>query len=215
MTAQPAARDITKWYDFISQNFVYRGAWGLGSIIGLLLDGAEGEPPIQPLEMDDWPRSGLPWIAFWSKELITWGTLDPVAAFLLARGEAVDRPQAEADARSYYESLAQDVDPNDVLDPRQIRDWVGSLRIRIEKTINIKHLEIRAVLERPAADYLRTRLSVLPIEVENSLIWIDPGGYTVARSEKPRDWPQKPSKYEFELDVTGATVEGNTYLLND
>lgn len=214
LTVQPTAKEITKWYDFVAQNFVYRGAWGLGSIIGLLLDGAEGEPPVRPLEMGDWPRSGLPWIAFWIKELITWGTLDPVAAFLLARGDAVDRPGAEADARSYYEDLAQDANPNDVLDPRQIRDWVGARRIRIGETITSTELGINAVLARPAADYLSTRFSVLPIDIGDSLIWIDPAGYTVARSEKPRDWPEKPSTFEFELDVSRATIEGKTYLLH-
>jgi len=106
LPTQPSPMEITSWYDYVSQNFVYRGVWGLGSVIGLLMDGADvGEPPIAPLEMEDWPRSGLPWIAFWIKELITWGTLDPVAAFLLARGDAVDRPGAEADALRYYEGL--------------------------------------------------------------------------------------------------------------
>ncbi|MEK9209637.1 S8 family serine peptidase [Sphingomonas sp. 2378] len=37
--------------------------------------------PVDALTIDDWPRSGLPWIAFWLKELVNWGTLDPVAAF--------------------------------------------------------------------------------------------------------------------------------------
>ncbi|MCH8193379.1 MAG: DUF1501 domain-containing protein [Planctomycetes bacterium] len=90
LRAQPTPRDATNWYAFVAQNFVYRGAWGLGSIIGLLFDTGDGEQPIRALEIEDWPRSGLPWIAFWIKELITWGTLDPVAAFLLARGNAVD-----------------------------------------------------------------------------------------------------------------------------
>ena len=96
LPAQPAPREITSWYDFVAQNFVYRGAWGLGSIIGLLLDAGEGEQPIRALEIGDWPRSGLPWIAFWIKELITWGTLDPVAAFLLARGtRSIDRKRKQ------------------------------------------------------------------------------------------------------------------------
>jgi hypothetical protein len=56
-------------------------------------------------------REAAPWIAFWIKELITWGTLDPVAAFLLARGDAIDRPHAEADARAYYDGLLQDHAP--------------------------------------------------------------------------------------------------------
>ena len=55
------------------------------------MESLEDQGPIRPLELDDWPRSGLPWIAFWIKEIITWGTLDPVAAYLLARGDAVDR----------------------------------------------------------------------------------------------------------------------------
>ena len=67
-------------------------------MLALLLDLGADEQPIRALEIDDWPRSGLPWIAFWLKELITWGTLDPVAAVLLARGDAIDRPQAELDA---------------------------------------------------------------------------------------------------------------------
>jgi hypothetical protein len=75
----------------VATNFVYRGVWGLGSLIGVLLDGTPGQPPVKALDIADWPRSGLPWIAFWIKELITWGTLDPVAAFLLARGDSIDR----------------------------------------------------------------------------------------------------------------------------
>ena len=46
-----------------------------------------------------WPRSGLPWIGFRLKELVNWGTLDPVAAFLLARGNASDSVQTELEAR--------------------------------------------------------------------------------------------------------------------
>ena len=119
---QPELNKITIWFDFVAKNFIYRGAWGLGSVIGLLMDGAEGEEPIRALEIDDWPRTGLPWIAFWMKELITWGTLDPVAAFLLARGDAIDRPLAEADARAYYQEVQENMQGNDVLDPRRIRE---------------------------------------------------------------------------------------------
>jgi hypothetical protein len=196
----------------VAQNFIYRGAWGLGSIMGLLLDGAEGPHQIRALEIGDWPRSGLPWIAFWMKELITWGTLDPVAAFLLARGDAVDRPGAEAEARNYYEGLPQNVDPNDVLDPRQIRDWVGSRRVRREEAFPVTEFAIEAVLVRPAADYSMVRFSVTSIDVVDGLIWIDPAGYTVARSEKPHDWPEDPSNFEFELDVSQTRILGTAYL---
>ena len=215
LSAQPAPRDITNWYDFVAQNFIFRGAWGLGSIIGLLLDTADDGQPIRPLEIEDWPRSGLPWIAFWIKELITWGTLDPVAAFLLARGDAIDRPQAEADARAYYDSLPQDVDANDMLDPRQIRDWMDARRVRAEEPSTIREFAIEANLARPAADYLRPRLSVSPLEIDDRLIWIDPAGYTVAYSERPSGWPQRPSSFDFELIIADATIVGETYLRHD
>lgn len=215
LPTQPAPREITSWYDFVAQNFVYRGVWGLGSIIGLLLDAAEGEQPIRALEIGDWPRSGLPWIAFWIKELITWGTLDPAAAFLLARGDAIDRPQAEADARAYYDGLPPDTDANDALDPRQVRHWVDARRARPDVPATVREFTIEGALVRPAANYSRPRLMVSPLEVDDRLIWIDPAGYMVARSDKPRDWPDEPSTFEFELNVADAIIVGNAYLRHE
>lgn len=212
LSRQPAAKEITNWYEFVAQNFVYRGTWGLGSIIGLLMEGADDGIPIRPLEMGDWPRSGLPWIAFWMKELITWGTLDPVAAFLLARGDAIDRPSAEADARSYYEGLSADADPNEVLDPRQIRDWVGRRHVRSRDTSSTAGFMISAELVQPVTNYLCSHLSILPIDDGDTLIWIDPAGYTVARSERPYNWPEMPSIFEFDLNIREAVINGKTYF---
>jgi superfamily II DNA/RNA helicase len=195
LPAQPKPNQITSWYDFVAQNFIYRGTWGLGSIIGLLLDTAEDGLPVRALEIGDWPRSGLPWIAFWMKELITWGTLDPVAAFLLARGDAIDRPRAEADARAYYEDLPDDADPNDVLDPRRVSDWVDARRDRPKEPAAMRELAIEVELARPAADFLEPRLTVAPLEIDRNLIWVDPAGYTVASSNKPSHWPDHLSTF--------------------
>jgi hypothetical protein len=212
LPAQPLPREITSWYDFVAQNFIYRGTWGLGSIIGLLLDAAEGEQPIRALEIGDWPRSGLPWVAFWIKELITWGTLDPVAAFLLARGDAVDRPQAEQDAGAYYGGLPQDIDANDALDPRRVRDWVDARRVRPDDPNVVREFTIEGELVRPVTEYLQSHLMVSPLEVEDRLIWVDPAGYTVAQSARPLEWPEHPSSFDFELNVARATIVGEAYL---
>lgn len=172
----------------------------------------DGEHRIRPLEIGDWPQSGLPWIAFWIKELLTWGTLEPVAAFLLARGDAIDRPQAEEHARAYYESLAQDTNPNDALDPRTIRDWLDARRVRREEPAPVREFTIEAALERAPGDYLRPRLSVLPLEIADRLAWVDPAGYVVARSARPPGWPQHPSSFDFELIVATSRIVGETYL---
>lgn len=208
---QPKANEITNWYDFVSKNFVYRGAWGLGSLIGILLDGVPGQPPVKALEIADWPRSGLPWIAFWIKELITWGTLDPVAAFLLARGDAVDRPQAERDAKIYYENQPNGIVANDMLDPRQIRDWVELRAPSIEEAIATTTYDIPAQLAQPARSYRSPQMFVLPLETETEVVWVDAAGYTVGRSAKPEPWLSDASRFEFELSVPGRNVTGHLY----
>jgi hypothetical protein len=212
LAVQPKASDITAWFDFVSNNFIYRAAWGMGSLIGLLLERGEGEAPVRALEIDDWPRSGLPWIAFWMKELITWGTLDPVAAFLMSKGDAIDRAQAEEDAKGYYAEKSAGSDPNGLLNPRSIREWIESRRPKQSTTTEVREFVVPAVLVRPAPDYLVRQISVVPIENESGLTWIDPAGYRVAVSDKPPDWPDVPARFEFELRPHESAIAGEAYL---
>jgi superfamily II DNA/RNA helicase len=211
LSTQPRSNEITRWYEFVAQNFIYRSAWGIGSVIGLMLEASEEERPVQALEIGDWPRTSLPWIAFWLKELIVWGTLDPVAAFLLARGGAVDRQQAENDARVYYEGFLDEADANIMLDPRRVREWVNARRVQ-EVSVRLCELSLEVELSRPVADYLRPSLTVTQIEVEGGLIWIDSAGYIVARSGIPLTWPDNPSSFDFTLDIAEARITGKPYL---
>jgi hypothetical protein len=209
---QPKPKELGTWFDYVAKNFIYRGNWGLGSLVGVLLDRGDAAGPVDALTIDDWPRSGLPWIAFWLKELINWGTLDPVAAFLLARGNARDREEAETDARDYYALLEQDEDANDTLDPRRIRDWVELRRPPTVFADRFPLIELDVVLERPAKDYQARIISVLPIQVGHHLSWIDPAGYAVARCALPEGWTDQPTRYRFELSVDARTVSGEAYL---
>jgi hypothetical protein len=212
LSAQPSPNKITVWYEFVAQNFIYRGTWGVGSLLGLLMAVPEGQEPIRALEIADWPRSGLPWIAFWIKELITWGTLDPVAAFILSRGAAINRPQAEEYARDYYAGLPPNIDPNDALDPSTVRDWVDVRLVTPDEVQTEREFVLEATLARPANEYLRPRLTVSPVEADNRLSWIDPAGYVVANSRKPINWPDNPSTFEFELNVPDMRIVCGPYL---
>lgn len=209
---QPTPKEVGPWFAFIADNFIYRGNWGLGSLIGVLLDRGDEAGPVDALTIDDWPRSGLPWIAFWLKELVTWGTLDPVAAFLLARGAARDRPQAEADARAYYDQLDEDVTGNDRLDPRQIRDWVDARAPRRTDAAAAPDLLLDVTMERAEGDYLQQTLSVFPLVDGKRIRWIDPAGYVVAHSTAPGDWTPEPARFRFELSIQTRTVKGTPYL---
>ena len=209
---QPSPAQVTTWYDFAAQNFIYRGAWGLGSILSLIFDIAEDELPIAAIEMDDWPRSGLPWIAFWLKELLLWGTLEPVAAFLLARGGAVDRPLAQREAETYYEYLPGELNDNEKLDPRRIRDWLNFRGGGVQNPQPPVHLTFDVTLSNDAAAYLKRSLHVMYFEAEGGLNWIDAAGYHVATSHRPQDWPNAPEQYHFQLDVDSSRISGALYL---
>lgn len=169
--------------------------------------------PIDALKIEDWSASGLPWIAFWLKELINWGTLDPVAAFLLARGDAIDRHRAEQDAKAYYEAQDDEADPNAVLDPRIIRDWVERHRPVREKRERCTLPALTATLARPRSDYLAAQLSVFPIDEGERLTWIDPAGYVVARSVRPAEWSEgMAAEFTFDLTIARREVKAEPYL---
>ena len=210
---QPTPKEITTWYDFVAKNFIYRGAWGLGSVIGLFLDLVdENGQPLRALEISDWPNSGLPWIAFWIKELITWGTLEPVAAFLLARGNAIGRPQAEAAAVEYYETLPNGLSANDVLDPRRIRDWLGRRQVQPEPDGRVRSIALQVQLERDVQDYQQAQLNVYPVMHVDRIDWLDPAGYVVATSEQQVDMEKELSSFSFVLNVGDMNIVGSPYL---
>lgn len=209
---QPKPKELGNWFAFVSENFIYRGNWGLGSLIGVLMDKGDAAGPVNALTMDDWPRSGLPWIGFWLKELVSWGTLDPVAAFLLARGNARDRVQAETDAQVYYAQLAVDTAANDKLDPRRIRNWVETRQAPVPMRRELREIKFDVLLKRPAEDYLSHQLSVMPLVIAEQLSWIDPAGYVVANCKRPDDWDEQLSHFRFELSVNKRQVTGEPYL---
>ena len=208
---QPRPTQVSKWYDIAAQSFIYKGCWGLGSVLSLLLDKLENGRPIAAIEISDWPRSGLPWIAFWLKELLIWGTLEPVAAFLLARGDAVDRQQAQLDASGYYGQLSRDLDDNEKLNPLHVRDWLTSRVDKKPTPRSVMGREWSVALSRGEATYLRRHLDVMYLEVGNQLNWIDSAGYCVATSDRPSDWPSAPQEYYFRLDVGNSRVTGAAY----
>ncbi|MFL5661833.1 MAG: hypothetical protein ACJ8BW_10845 [Ktedonobacteraceae bacterium] len=71
------------------------------------LDGGLLEP-----SLENWPLLGLPWIALWLKELIIWGMLEPVAAYLLSKNMEITCADAEAAAESYYSEQPEAQDAN-------------------------------------------------------------------------------------------------------
>jgi hypothetical protein len=208
---KPTPKQITVWFDYVFKNFSYRSAWGLGGLIAVVLNGVEGEV-ISPLQIDDWPRAGLPWIAFWLKELFTWGTLDPVAAFLLARGDAKTRPEAERRALEYYDSRLPGTDANALLDPRSVREWAQTNRVEDGPVRQEVGFEQRVTLTRPANVYRNRELDVTPIVTNDGWTWVDKAGHAVATSGVVEDMRFRSDQYQFTLLIERETVTGRLYL---
>ena len=147
---QPRDTQVAKWHKSVNQNFIYRFNWGFGSIVALAIDEAFGGQVLEP-RLEDWPLTGLPWIVFWMKELITWGTLEPVAAYLLARVDEVTiRSQAETYAAQYKAEIV-DEDPNERLNATRIRDWVQ----REFASESLSRERVRPPAQIPVAQLLR------------------------------------------------------------
>ena len=146
-----------------------------------------------------------------------WGTLDPVAAYLLARGVGINtRTQAEKLAQTYYDrEPIQALEPNEQLDARRIRDWVqksfSSLAHYIERPKPPAHIDVE--LTRNFKNVPKKEWRVIPIELENEMYWLDPGGFKLAKSLKASDWQSNfLSEYDFILNTDEKTVTSQNYI---
>jgi hypothetical protein len=177
---KPNQSQVGAWYDFISTHFSYRFNWALSSVLTAIQTGANPEelPSFSP---EDWSATGLPWIALWLKDLIEWGTLDPVAAYLLARGGERTRPEAERAAQEYYEQATDD----QPLAPNAVRAWAFARRTapgraRTESAPP-QLLPVEAAIELGPEAPQRT-WRVIPSVEGSHVAWLDPSGRELARS---------------------------------
>ena len=180
-TQFPAANKIAEWHKEIGTSFSYRCCWALGSVIGYAFERiSDGE--FEATSLDAWQDAGLPWIVFWLKELLAWGTLEPVAAFLLGRGAFLTRREAEQAAQPYYASEIA-TSRSDPLDARSIRDWCES-----EFQLDRKEKKRAALIKFPAriVDEAIAQsdevFRVVPLFTEKNVKWADVAGYVLATS---------------------------------
>jgi hypothetical protein len=149
------------------------------------------------------------------KELIVWGTLDPVAAYLLARIDGVTtRIQAEELSQGYYRSV-NTLGPNDQLNPVTIRNWAQQAFAPIEQSeVQLRpNRQIPVSLLRDFSRASKHTWRIIPIEVGNEIHWLDPAGFPLAACPRPENWqPEYLHKYDFELNSNEQVVTSELYL---
>jgi len=207
----PTVPQRSNWHSYVRRNFQYKFNWGLGCFMSIAIAEAGG---VQPLGMiiDDWPQTGLPWIVLWLKELIVWGTLEPIAAYLLARGVATTRSHAESLAGAYYADSSSP-EPESSLNPAIIRRWVAPLAVPRREPAARPPLRIPAALQRDFAERSDRVWRVLPLRAHGRIQWIDPAGFALAESAAPAGWKdQWLHEWDFYLDHREGVVESEPYL---
>lgn len=206
------ASEISEWYDFVYKNFEYKICWGLGSILALAGDEAHGGI-IMESTLEDWPLMQLPWVVFWLKELLTWGTLEPVAAYLLAKNIKSTRKDAEEAAELYYQSQPH-LNPDEFLNASDIRKWADTQYKRVTRSVSkMPPASMKVTLLRDFTKVTNKHWRVLPVESENTIYWFDSAGFQFAFSRKPTDWDNRfLNDYDFVLDASTSIVSSTAYL---
>ncbi|TBE77259.1 DEAD/DEAH box helicase [Rhizobium ruizarguesonis] len=180
---KPVPDALRAWQTFVADNFEYRLSVAIGAAVALRWK-EQNEDPFSVPSLQDWKeKADLPWFAFWARELLRWGTLDPFVAFAMSQGIAVSREDA-ADMKPEFAGWfeAQDdlgSDAETFIDPRVFLRWQKGRAAAVHSS---------AQQGRPAAAQLvgtdgsKGRYSVLPLRGETDLKWLDPAGYQLATS---------------------------------
>lgn len=208
----PPANKIASWYSYVNRNFIYKISWGLGNTIALAVYESEGEIT-NGLNIQEWPKLGLPWIVFWLKELIHWGTLNPVATVLLSHGLAVTRDEADKLSKIYYEEAAPSHYGDEIYNASNIMDWLISKYDNVLQKDKIPFKLRDISLKRDFSCSDKTIWRVWPVLFDERLNWFDSAGYLLATSEIILGWDENYiNKYDFLLDTGKKEIRISHYI---
>lgn len=199
----PSPETLRRWQRVVSECFEYRLCAAITATIGIALDRiSEGNAVVPRIE--EWrQQTSLPWSAFWLRELVAWGTLDPVAAYLLSQDGRLSRNAAEAQALEYY-SVERAADPGDWLDPRLVRQWAHSQIAPPEHQSEEPVAAVRLLREFPTQ--FERLLPVVPSIQGDRVQWMDAAGYVLADSVVPSWYTVDGGVLDFVLDPRAAHV---------
>lgn len=201
----PSVTQIAVWHSFLQRELRYRFTWGLGAVLAVALESTPGaQGALQ------WDEVGVPNAAVWIKDLLTWGTLDPVAAYLLGRGGFDTRDDAERAAAEYYEAD----DEGDPLDPATVRRWAVNFVRRASAAGELATSTFSVeISDRFGATRLAGPWRVLPDSDGGSLRWLDPAGFELARCPRPDAWRRDWSlRYDYMLYPSEGAVHASRYI---
>lgn len=168
-----------------------------------------GAGDLEVPNLETWREtSGLPWIGFWFRELLRWGTLDPFVAFALAQGIVGTRDEGGARRADFDAWLVQRgtaITAEDLIDPQLFLEWQKSLPNQ-DQAATAPGVVVASFTELAGK---RSRYAVRPMPGHDGVTWLDPAGFRVAQSASMPGGPDtNPSRGDYELinDAFGVRV---------
>ncbi|QQR39052.1 DEAD/DEAH box helicase [Devosia rhizoryzae] len=207
---RPEPNDLRDWQIFVADNLEFRLGVAIGAVVARRWT-EKSEDPFQAPTLATWKDvAALPWFAFWAKELLRWGTLEPLVAFALSTGMARSRDEAETLRPVFIEWLHQQpgleaATGEELIDPNNYLAWANSRRPPAEGERAPRHVSADLTGTAGAAG----RYAVLPIiRAGGQVVWLDAAGYELAVTTDPQDFVE-PRPYRHDYDLTthdGARV---------
>ena len=189
----PEPKDLRKWQRFVSNNIEFRLGLGIGAVVAVAWSkGIDGTLVVPTL--DAWRETtDLPWFGFWARELLRWGTLDPLVAFVLAEGLVKTRESGELLRSDYDAWLIKQkpiVSAEDRIDPKLFLKW--KRKRSSKRARKVRNRGLKATLQ--GTDGRKGRYPVIPVASDNVITWLDAAGFALAFSDVGK-WPFRSMNY--------------------
>lgn len=212
----PDASSLRAWFRFVADNFEFRVGTAIGAVLANVWWREHADDTEVP-NLTAWKdETKLPWSSFWSRELIRWGTLEPLTAYLLARGRIATRQEGE-DRKGEFAAWLADEERGDetdaLIDPRLMREWeseqFGEEPVRGPSAED----RLKAALSDEFDDGSDRWLDVIPVVSNGVLYWLDPAGYKVAQTEYQESHrPSRLGFWRFFVNPSQAVVRRTRYI---
>lgn len=210
----PDASVVRDWLFVATSDFEFRFGSAVNSTISNIWNRIHGEDHVVP-SLEEWRDiTGLPWAAFWIRELLSWGTLEPVVAYLMGVSSGsstiTTRREASTFVGRYYKWHAERYpDTNrtdDFFHPLHIAEWYRETFPSLQRTRSESE-NLAASLKRDFPADGPDSYAVLPCELDGRIAWLDAAGYCLAESDTPSGWHERASnRNDFFLNIRQRSI---------
>lgn len=203
----PVPTELRRWQGFVANNLEFRLGVSVGAAVAEAWNANAGEAEVPSLS--EWRgTTKLPWIGFWFRELLRWGTLDPFIAFAMAQGLSGTR-EAAATLRAEFETWLSFRTPaptaEELIDPQLFLAWVEAR----PRAIVPPAVPTTAAAGLTRVTGSRPSYAVRPVLRDGIVLWLDPAGFEVASGQIiPGAGAARPARHDYVIanDQFGVRV---------